>query len=291
MPLRLHFALLLAAAAFAADDVFPRADRIVAVGDLHGDYAQAVSVLRSAGVLDAGEHWSGGNTHLVQTGDVLDRGPDGFKIIDLLMRLEKEARRKGGRVHALIGNHEAMNLYGDLRYVSPEEAARFEKPEERQALLGPEGKYGQWIRSRNAVVKVGRSIFLHGGIGPNYGELSIREINERVREELNDFSKLPNGAVMDTEGPLWFRGLLAGNEEPLIAHVNAVLQRNGADRIVVGHSIMPRITARFGGKVIGIDVGISRVYNGGRIACLVIEREKPYALEAGQRAELSTGGK
>ena len=67
--------------------------------------------------------WSGGATHLVQLGDVPDRAPDTRKILDLLMRLEPQARRAGGYVHALIGNHEAMNVYGDLRYVSEGEIA------------------------------------------------------------------------------------------------------------------------------------------------------------------------
>jgi hypothetical protein len=61
----------------------------------------------------------------VQTGDVLDRGPDSRKVLDLLRRLEGEAARAGGRVYALLGNHELMRLIFDWRYVSPEEIAAF----------------------------------------------------------------------------------------------------------------------------------------------------------------------
>ncbi len=100
-------------------------ERIVAVGDVHGDFEQFVTVLRSAGVLDSRNRWRGGKTHFVQIGDLNDRGPDSRKIMDLIMDLEKQARRAGGAVHALIGNHEAMNIYGDLRYVTPEEFASF----------------------------------------------------------------------------------------------------------------------------------------------------------------------
>src|SRR3981081_2430132 len=100
-------------------------ERIVAVGDVHGDYDQLVAVLRSAGIIDEQGNWNGGKTHLVQNGDVLDRGPDSRKAMDLLMRLEKQASEAGGYVHALIGNHEAMNVYGDLRYTSPGEFAAF----------------------------------------------------------------------------------------------------------------------------------------------------------------------
>jgi hypothetical protein len=100
-------------------------ERIVAVGDLHGDYDNYLATLRAAGVVDHKGKWAGGATHLVQTGDVPDRGPDTVKIIEHITRLDKQARRKGGRVHSLIGNHEAMNVYGDLRYVSEGEYEAF----------------------------------------------------------------------------------------------------------------------------------------------------------------------
>lgn len=100
-------------------------ERVVAIGDVHGAYDNFVSVLKLAGLVDDKLRWSGGKARLVQTGDVLDRGPASRQVMDLLMRLEKESAKAGGRVHALIGNHEAMNLVGDLRYVSPEEIAAF----------------------------------------------------------------------------------------------------------------------------------------------------------------------
>ena len=100
-------------------------ERVVAVGDLHGDYEQYIKVLRSAELVNARGKWTGGNTHLVQTGDVPDRGADTRKIIDHLADLKKSAIKKGGYVHTLIGNHEAMNSYGDLRYTHPGEYAAF----------------------------------------------------------------------------------------------------------------------------------------------------------------------
>ncbi len=116
---------LMLAFSLAAQD-WSGVERVVAVGDVHGDFDQFVAVLRSAGVVDSRNRWTGGKTHLVQTGDVLDRGPDSRKAMELLMSLERPAQRAGGRVHALIGNHEAMNIYGDLRYVAPAEYAAFQ---------------------------------------------------------------------------------------------------------------------------------------------------------------------
>jgi hypothetical protein len=101
-------------------------DTIVAIGDLHGDYDNYIATLRAAGLINAKGKWSAGETHFVQTGDIPDRGPDTLKIIEHIDGLRKQAKRKGGRVHSLIGNHEAMNVYGDVRYVHAGEFAAFE---------------------------------------------------------------------------------------------------------------------------------------------------------------------
>ncbi len=97
--------------------------RIVAVGDVHGAHDNLVHILVNAELVDEKLNWTGGKAHLVQMGDLMDRGSDSRKSMDLLMKLEKEAERDGGKVHVLIGNHEAMNIVGFLDHVSPEEFA------------------------------------------------------------------------------------------------------------------------------------------------------------------------
>jgi hypothetical protein len=104
-------------------------ERVVAIGDVHGGYTQFVTILRAAGLIDGRERWVGGRALLVQTGDVLDRGSDSRKAVDLLRRLERDAANAGGRVHALLGNHEFMRLVGDWRYVSAGELKAFETPD------------------------------------------------------------------------------------------------------------------------------------------------------------------
>jgi hypothetical protein len=106
---------------FQWDDV----ERVVAIGDIHGDYDNYMATLLAAGLVDKKGKWIAGNTHFVQTGDIPDRGPDTRKIIEHITKLGKQAERKGGRVHNLIGNHEAMNVYGDLRYVTDGEFEAF----------------------------------------------------------------------------------------------------------------------------------------------------------------------
>jgi len=104
------------------------ASRIVAVGDLHGDYQAWITIARAAGLIDASGHWAGGRTTLVQLGDILDRQPDSLRIVRNLQQLQKEAPRAHGRVVIVLGNHEAMNLLGDFRYTTPGEFAAFAGP-------------------------------------------------------------------------------------------------------------------------------------------------------------------
>lgn len=121
------FLLLLGGCALAAgvdpDHHASGVERIVAIGDLHGDWNGYMATLEAAGLVDARGRWNAGETHLVQTGDIPDRGPDTRRIIEHMQRLARQARRDGGAVHNLMGNHEAMNVYGDLRYVTPGEFA------------------------------------------------------------------------------------------------------------------------------------------------------------------------
>lgn len=323
--------LVLPAAGTAGEDVWTGVERVVAVGDVHGDYDQFVAVLRSAGLIDADAKWSGGKAHLVQTGDILDRGADSRKAMDLLIRLEEEAQKSGGAVHALIGNHEAMNLYGDLRYLVEGEVAAFrdagsekareeaykehqkeveralgkapnfddayrkrweaENPlgfAEHRRAFGPQGKYGKWIRGHNAVIRIDGSLFLHGGISPKFADWSVRQINERVRSELEDFTKLDGGIVTNENGPLWYRGLANGDEKALEEHVRKLLFNFTVERVVIGHTYTDgAIVPRFDGKVLQIDIGLSRFYDPkGRMACLVIEKGKPHALHRGKKVEL-----
>jgi len=95
------------------------------VGDLHGDFAAWRDITRAAKLVNDGGNWIGADAVLVQTGDAVDRGPDSLKIIHDIMRLQLEARRVHGQVIALVGNHEAMNVIGDLRYLSAQDYAAY----------------------------------------------------------------------------------------------------------------------------------------------------------------------
>ncbi len=129
LPALAAVAILLAMPAAARDGMVAPdvrdAKRVVAVGDVHGDHDRFTRLLLRTGVLDSKLEWSGGETVLVQTGDLLDRGPDSRRALELMMRLERDARKAGGHAITLLGNHEVMNLTGDLRYLHPEELAPY----------------------------------------------------------------------------------------------------------------------------------------------------------------------
>ena len=104
----------------------PSSPPIIAIGDLHGSFDGYESLLREAGLINDRGRWIGDDAILVQVGDIADRGPDTLEIIQHLQKIKRQAERKGGKVVTLVGNHEAMNVTGDLRYVHPGEYAAFE---------------------------------------------------------------------------------------------------------------------------------------------------------------------
>ena len=192
------------------------------MADVHGAFEAMVDTLQEAGVIDEQLAWSGAATHLVIVGDILDRGPRSRDAMDLLMRLEGEAVAAGGAVHVVIGNHESMNLIGDLRYVSKSEYAAFAADEteaERQAwfeafaerysgssspesletrfeqqfpagffalrrAFRPDGKYGKWLLSKPVIVVANGTAFVHGGLSPMIERLGLEGVNGRLKSEL-----------------------------------------------------------------------------------------------------------
>lgn len=269
---------------------FPGAERIVAVGDVHGDVAATRRVLRLAGLIDAADHWSGGTTVFVQTGDQLDRGDDEQEILDLLTRLESEAQAAGGAVHILNGNHELMNAAGDFRYVTPGGMTDFadapgvdvtdarvrEFPEalrSRAAAFLPGGAYAKVLATRNTAVVVGDSVFVHGGVLPKYAP-KLQSLNEAGRRWLSE-GGAPPAELMAPDGLVWLRDYSV--PEPTAkacADLEAALAELKVTRMVVGHTVQARgVTSACEGKVWRIDVGIAKHY-GGKPAALEIKGDQ-----------------
>jgi len=127
-----------------AKDTAEPPDSVVAIGDVHNDFDDFVAILRRAGLTDQQNHWAGGKTTFVQVGDLLDRGPKPREVMDLMMALEKEAVQAGGRVVGLLGNHEMMNIMGDLRYVNPVNYASFADGNSGKRQKAAYDEYAKW---------------------------------------------------------------------------------------------------------------------------------------------------
>lgn len=196
-------------------------ERVVAIADIHGAFDEFTEILTAAGLVDAQRRWAGGKAVFVQTGDVFDRGVGVRPTLDLLMQLEMQAQAAGGRVEPLLGNHEIMNLLHEFRDASPAVWATFadERSEERRRkayedevaaakragtvppaenvwmdahpagfveyvdAIGPDGRYGRWLRSHKAAVVVGDTLFMHAGISPD-SQGTISDVNASVAREV-----------------------------------------------------------------------------------------------------------
>ncbi len=237
-----------------------RSERIVAVGDLHGDLDNALQVLRRAGILDDEGHWAAGKTILVQTGDVTDRGADSRALLDLMMRLEVEAKIAGGTSIFLVGNHESMNMMGDWRYVTPEDVQAFGGVGPRKTAFSPAGRYGAWLAARPVVANVDGIVFAHGGITPDFAALGIDGMNERYRSAI---AAQDRGApILGAQGPMWDRSLATAPESEACVRLQDSLTALNARQMVVGHTTQRsgHITPRCGGALHLIDIGIADHY-------------------------------
>lgn len=221
-------------------------ERVIAFADVHGAYSELTALLQRAGVVDTDLHWNAGRTHVVSLGDLLDRGDDSRKVMDLLMRLQQEAAAAGGRLHVTLGNHEAMNLLGDLRYVSPGEFASYVAEEpvgQRDALrtewlarsgpgsgaafdqqfppgyfghraaLAPGARYGQWLLAQPVALVINDTLFMHGGPSALLAGKSLPEINLRYRTAVSDYlgalESMERSGLVRPEDPFAQRATLA----------------------------------------------------------------------------------
>jgi hypothetical protein len=127
-------------------------ESVVAIGDVHNDFDDFVAILEHTGLIDEQYQWTGGKTTLVQVGDLLDRGPKPREVMDLMVTLEKEAAPAGGRVVSLLGNHEVMNIMGDLRYVTPANYASFADGNSERRQKAAYDDYVKWRASHTSLL-------------------------------------------------------------------------------------------------------------------------------------------
>lgn len=237
--------------------------RLVAIGDLHGDLGAAYRALRLGGLVDASGSWCGGDTVLVQTGDLVDRGAESKLLYELFQRLAAEAPQQGGEVHNLLGNHESMNLAGDLRYVNATDYTLFGGRTARARAFSASGALGQWLRARPAALKLGDTVFVHAGINKQWAAVGIDGINAELSRALGSSWAMQRASVLGEHGPLWYRGYHELSEPHACGLARQALDELGAARMVMGHSIQGgRMRVRCGGQLHLIDIAMSSAIYG-----------------------------
>lgn len=249
--------------------VLPAVPRIVAVSDIHGQYALLVRLLRANRVIDTQDRWALGTDTLVIAGDVFDRGPQVTEAFWLLYGLQQQAAAAGGAVHFVLGNHETMVLYDDLRYVNPKylRSAQLLGRSYPQ-LYAADSVIGQWLRTRPVLLQIGDTLFLHGGISPEAVQMALDPAHTNAAYQASlgipkaEVKADPATAPLydGKTSPIWYRGYFDGRLDS--QGVQAVLDRLQLKRIVVGHTSMPHVSSFHEGRVIAIDSSIKNGENG-----------------------------
>ncbi len=250
------------------------AERVYAVGDIHGafdefaDTLAALKVAKRTGPTTFRFDWLAGNAILVMTGDLNDRGLHTKQVYDAVMDLQAQAEKAGGRVIVTMGNHEAMMLNGQV-----EEWAKTLTSHKKQhyqntldsftrdgldyhKAISETGLYGRWIRNLPLFAVVNGFMFVHGGIPNTPVTKSTLAADFKDDITTGDFKK---GIFMNHDSVLWNRDWWKDSE--LVARNLKVL---GVMGIVFGHT-----TGAMGPKgkiiakdncLIALDVGMTPTY-------------------------------
>ena len=285
----LLFALTLALSGAGAQGKPAGSGRVVAIGDVHADLDAFRLALRTAGAINAKDEWIGGAMTIVQLGDLIGRYDEEREVLDFLFDLQRRARLGGGTVHALIGNHEVFGGRIDNQAVGrnpfpawegipglklDDPRLRILPPHERArgAALMPGGPYARRLAEFPVVLKLGETVFVHGGVVPRWAQYGIERINREVQDWLRgQRATEPDSAlgVDDGDRVMWTRQFSANVTDTDCAALGASLKILGARRMIVAHTVHEEITARCNERVWATDVGMSRYY-GGQVQVLEI---------------------
>jgi len=227
------------------------------ISDIEGNFKGFKSILLGNKIIDSNFHWTFGKNHLVLVGDFFDRGINVSECLWLIYKLEQEAEQQGGKVHFILGNHEIMNLQGNLKYVR----SKYFKNADTLHLaykkwFAQNTEAGRWLRTKNAVEKIGDYVFVHAGISKNFPEkYSLQEINSHVRKSIDkEFTKEErrSNVFIGHESPIWYRGIAKKMETQ--QDVEKTLANYHAAKMIIGHTIFEKMQYLYNQKVIVIDL-------------------------------------
>lgn len=274
------------------DAEYAMPEQMLVVSDIEGNFTAFKTLLLTGKVIDSEFKWTFGKGHLVLLGDFVDRGLSVTECLWLIYKLEAEAEAAGGKVHFILGNHEVLNMAGNAQYVRKkymENAALMRESFDR--LFDTHSELGRWMRTKNAVEKIGDYAFCHGGISPQLVStgFTMQDINRISRQYLGiPFESLTNEAALSIfdvkTGIFWYREIAKGLATQ--AEVTAALSYIGAQKIVLGHTLQPEISAYYSGRVICVDLYHEENLRQGILKTLYIQHDACYTLDS--KGELSS---
>lgn len=264
-PARTRFEVALRSPAEPASADLPRNPaRLLMLSDIEGQFDRFVALLRAQGVLDGDLHWTFGDGHVALAGDFVDRGDDVLPVLWLVYRMEEEARRAGGRVHYVLGNHEMMGLNGNAgswpqRMLATAQAMGSDG---QSRLFSTDSVLGQWLRSKPVIARIGDHLVVHGGVSDAFlgTGLSVDQANALARPWLDRrrvFMPADVQPILGRAGVTRYRGLAdarESHEDDPVAHLRAVTRRFGVQRVAIGHTITPDIVLEHDGLLLRLDV-------------------------------------
>ena len=281
--------LLLLLACTGGDSlVIPAPARVVAIGDIHGDFAALSRTLRTAGLIDDSDEWVGKDSVLVQLGDVLDRGPDEARCWSMLRRLMVEAPTQGGRVVCLLGNHEIMNVCGHAGPFIHASAHEAFGPDRLEAFR-PGGALAAELADCYVAAIVGDSCYVHAHLPADVTVEQLESINAATRRWLLGEACPDDGRKSATmpfilshmyrgeDSPVWGRSLSSPSDAEVPAvqcdSLRRTLKRLQVKRLVVGHTPQRSINPACEGLVWRCDTGMSSYVAAGRCEALEVSSD------------------
>lgn len=259
---------------------YKKVSKQIALSDIEGNFKPLRTLLQANGVIDSNFNWTFGEGHLVLIGDFFDRGNQVTEVLWLIYSLEEKAKDAGGYVHFILGNHEIMNMSGDLRYVQSKYKENALLLGERYVdLYGENSELGRWLRTKNVIEKVGNMLYLHGGVSPdiNRMDITIPGINELSRPFYPDSSYQYENKKLATlfgdYGPFWYRGYYKGNPIATPEQIDSTILKFSVRHIVTGHTMVAdTVSAWHHDRVFNTDVH----HAAGKSEALLIEGDNYY---------------
>lgn len=234
-----------------------------AISDIHGQYNTFIKLLKNNGVINKRGKWNFGKGHFVIVGDIFDRGPAVTEVLWFLYDLEKQAEKKGGKLHVLLGNHDVMVLNGNLRAIHPKykEVAKFLNTP-FNTLFNKGTVLGDWLRTRPVLVKINGMLFTHGGLHPDLvsKNVTLKQINTEFKQQLVESELTTKRNELGNYlhrglGPIYYRGYFQG-KRATDAQIDQLLKHFQLTNIIVGHTTHRQIETRYNGKVIVVDANM-----------------------------------